>query len=420
MQHPELLVVTDELRSVDGTVFDPLTGPVMDWATDFDHTDPGWAGDPYPIWDDLRQRCPVAHSDRYGGVWLPTRYEDVAEIAQDPGLFSSRAVIVSNRKPPPGLAPIGAIPPISSDPPYHQGARKLLQPAFSPGSVGAYEESTQAFCHELIDGFGDRSVIDAATEYAQHIPMRVIGDMLGLPRTDGQAFARFVHNALEGVNSPIEDRIAGFEELFAYLRTQVEDHLAHPRPDLTSFLIETHTDDGRTDLLRVAGSIALLLIAGIDTTWSAIGASLWHLAGHPDDRRRLVDDPALVIPATEELLRVYAPVTMARLVTRDVDWHGCPMRADDWILLSFPAANRDPEVFDRPDDVVLDRPNNRHAAFGIGAHRCLGAHLARMELRVALGTWLSRIPDFSLNDPDAVRWSGGQIRGPRTLPITRG
>jgi cytochrome P450 len=420
MQHPELLVVTDELRSIDGTLFDPLTGPVTDWATDFDHTDPGWAGDPYPIWDDLRQRCPVAHSDRYGGVWLPTRYEDVAEIAQDPGLFSSRAVIVSNRKPPPGLAPIGAIPPISSDPPYHQGARKLLQPAFSPGSVGAYEESTQAFCHELIDGFGDRSVIDAATEYAQHIPMRVIGDMLGLPRTDGQAFARFVHNALEGVNSPIEDRIAGFEELFAYLRTQVEDHLAHPRPDLTSFLIETHTDDGRTDLLRVAGSIALLLIAGIDTTWSAIGASLWHLAGHPDDRRRLVDDPALVIPATEELLRVYAPVTMARLVTRDVDWHGCPMRADDWILLSFPAANRDPEVFDRPDDVVLDRPNNRHAAFGIGAHRCLGAHLARMELRVALGTWLSRIPDFSLNDPDAVRWSGGQIRGPRTLPITRG
>jgi cytochrome P450 len=419
MPDPELPVVTDELRSVDGTVFDPLTGPVMDWATDFDHTDPGWAEDPYPIWDDLRQRCPVAHSDRYGGVWLPTRYEDVAEIAQDPGLFSSRAVIVSNRKPPPGLAPVGAIPPISSDPPYHQGARKLLQPAFSPGSVGAYEESTRAFCHELIDGFGDRRVIDAATEYAQHIPMRVIGDMLGFPRTDGQAFARFVHSALEGVNSPIEDRIAGFEELFVFLRTQVEDHLAHPRHDLTSFLIETHTDDGRTDLLRVAGSIALLLIAGIDTTWSAIGASLWHLAGHPDDRRRLVDDPALVIPATEELLRVYAPVTMARLVTRDVDWHGCPMRADDWILLSFPAANRDPEAFDRPDEVVLDRPNNRHAAFGIGAHRCLGAHLARMELRVALSTWLSRIPDFSLDDPDAVRWSGGQIRGPRSLPVMR-
>jgi cytochrome P450 len=412
--------VSDEVGGLDGTLFHPRTGPVADWATDFDHTDPGWAGDPYPIWDDLRERCPVAHSERYGGVWLPTRYDDVAEIAQDPGLFSSRAVIVSNRKPPAGLAPIGAIPPISSDPPYHQGARKLLQPAFSPGSIGAYEDSTQAFCHELIDGFGERSVIDAATEYAQHVPTRVIADMLGFPHTDGEAFGRFVHSALESVNSPFEERIAGFEELFAYLRAQVEDHLARPRDDLTSFLIEVHTDDGRTDLLRVAGSIALLLIAGIDTTWSAIGASLWHLAAHPDDRRRLVDDPALITSATEELLRVYAPVTMARLVTRDVEWHGCPMRADDWILLSFPAANRDPEAFDRPDEVVLDRRNNRHAAFGIGAHRCLGAHLARMELRVALSTWLSRIPDFSLDDPGAVRWSGGQIRGPRSLPILRG
>lgn len=411
--------MSDEGLALGGTVSEPSTGSVTDWTTDFDHTDPGWVADPYPIWDDLRRRCPVAHSDRYGGVWLPTRYDDVAEIALDPELFSSRAVIVSNRKPPVEMAPVGAVPPISSDPPYHHEARKLLQPAFSPGSVKAYEPATTAFCHELIDGFGDRSVIDAAAEYAQHIPMRVIADMLGLPREDGERFARFVHNALEEVNSPTEARIAGFQELFGYLRTQVEEHLIHPRQDLISFLIDAHTSDGHTDLPRVAGSIALLLIAGIDTTWSAIGASLWHLATHPDDRRALAADPSLMVPAVEELLRVYAPVTMARLVTRDVDWHGCPMRADDWILLSFPAANRDPEQFDQAAEVVLDRPNNRHAAFGIGAHRCLGAHLARMEIRVALGAWLSRIPDFTLADLDAVRWSGGQIRGPRALPITR-
>jgi cytochrome P450 len=411
--------MSDEEMILGGTFFDPLTGPVTDWATDFDHTDPDWVRDPYPIWDDLRRRCPVAHSDRYGGTWLPTRYDDVAEIAQDPELFSSRAVIVSNIKPPLELAPAGAIPPISSDPPYHHDARKLLQPAFSPKSIGAREATTTAYCHELIDGFDDRSVIDAATEYAQHIPMRVIADMLGLPREDSTTFARFVHNALEGVNNPSEERIAGFEELFDYLRIQVEDHIERPRDDLISFLIDAHTSDGEIDLLRVGGSISLLLIAGIDTTWSAIGASLWHLASHPDDRRALVDDPTLVTSATEELLRVYAPVTMARLVTRDVDWHGCPMRADDWILLSFPAANRDPEHFDRSDEVVLDRRNNRHAAFGIGAHRCLGAHLARMELQVALRVWLSRIPDFSLADPSAVRWSSGQIRGPRALPIRR-
>ena len=163
--------------------------------------------------------------------------------------------------------------------------------------------------------------------------------------------------------------------------------------------------------------MSLLLIAGIDTTWSAIGASLWHLARTPADRRRLVSEPALVPTAVEELLRAYAPVTMARLVKDDVHWRGVDMAADDWVLLSFPAANRDPAVFDRAGEVVIDRAENRHAAFGLGVHRCIGSHLARMELRTALEVWLERVPEFSLADPVAVRWSAGQVRGPRTLPL---
>ena len=122
----------------------------------------------------------------------------------------------------------------------------------------------------------------------------------------------------------------------------------------------------------------------------------------------------------EELLRAYAPVTMARLVKEDMEWNGCPMKADDWILLSFPAANRDPELFERADEVVIDREVNRHSAFGLGVHRCLGSHLARMEVRVALEAWLARFPVFSLADPDAVTWSPGQVRGPRHLPIAIG
>ena len=172
--------------------------------------------------------------------------------------------------------------------------------------------------------------------------------------------------------------------------------------------------------LHVAGTIALLLIAGIDTTWSAIGASLWHLAKTPEDRRRLVAEPGLLPTAMEEFLRAYAPVTMARLVKEDMNWHGAEMKADDWILLSFPAANRDPEQFERADEVVIDRQVNRHAAFGLGIHRCVGSHLARMELRVALDVWLERIPEFSLADAAAVSWSSGQIRGPRVLPLRLG
>jgi hypothetical protein len=376
--------------------------------------------DPYPIWADLRERCPVAHSDRYGGVWLPTRHEDVSAVAYDSDLFSSRSVIVSNRKPPRELAPIGIIPPISSDPPYHHDARRLLLPAFSPQRIARYEPTTRTYCHELIDSLDGHSVVDAASQYAQHIPVRVISDMLGFPRQDGDLFRQFIHNVLEGLNDPREDRIAGFEELFEYLRTQIEDHMARPRDDLTTFLLEAHAGDGGTDMLRVAGSIGLLLIAGIDTTWSAIGSSIWHFAAHPDDRERLCRDPELLATATEEFLRAYAPVTMARVVTRDAEWRGCPMKTDDWVLLSFPAANRDPRMFDRPDEVIIDREANRHAAFGLGPHRCLGSHLARMELRVALETWLERFPDFSLVDPSTVAWSAGQIRGPRSLPVRLG
>jgi cytochrome P450 len=167
----------------------------------------------------------------------------------------------------------------------------------------------------------------------------------------------------------------------------------------------------------VRGTMILLMVAGIDTTWSAIGASLWHLAQHPDDRRRLAAEPALVPTAVEELLRAYAPVTMARMVAEDFEFAGCPFKEGDWVLLPFPSANRDPEAFDDADRVIIDRAENRHAAFGLGIHRCLGSNLARMELRVAIEEWMARYPDFELADPAAVRWSAGQVRGPRTIPV---
>ncbi|GAA2083720.1 cytochrome P450 [Actinomadura alba] len=403
-----------------GTRNEIITGPVSDWATDFSHLEPEWAADPYPLQDDLRQRCPIAHTERFGGAWLPTRYEDVAAIAYDTERFSSRAIIASNFRPPRELAPMGAVPPISSDPPFHHGARKLLLPAFTKSVVARLETATRAFCHSLIDAFEGRDVVDAAHDYAQHIPMRVIADMLGFPPEDGPRFRDFVENALEGVNLPPEERIARMEDLFDYLLTQIHDHIDNPRDDLTTYLINAELNGHKLDPSHVSGTMALLLIAGIDTTWSAIGASLWHLAKTPDDRERLVAEPELLPAAMEELLRAYAPVTMARLVKEDMHWNGVDMKADDWILLSFPAANRDAAQFDRASEVVIDREVNRHAAFGLGIHRCVGSHLARMELRVALEVWLERIPAFTLDDPSAVTWAAGQVRGPRTLPVRIG
>jgi hypothetical protein len=403
-----------------GTRSEIITGPVRDWATDFSHLEPEWSADPYSIQDDLRQRCPIARTERFGGAWLPTRYEDVAAIAHDTERFSSRSIILSNFRPPRELAPVGGSPPISSDPPFHHDARKLLLPAFTKKAVARQEPATRAFCHSLIDSFAGQDVVDAAQDYAQHIPVRVIAGMLGFPPQDGPRFREFVVDLLEDINLPPDDRIERVSRLFDYLLEQVHDHLDEPRDDLTTYLVNAELYGRKLGPDVVTGVMALLLIAGIDTSWSAIGASLWHLAKTPADRERLAAEPGLLPTATEELLRAYAPVTMARLVKEDMHWHGVDMKADDWILLSFPAANRDPAQFDRAGEVIIDRQVNRHAAFGLGIHRCVGSHLARMELRVALEVWLERIPAFTLDDPGAVTWSAGQIRGPRTLPLRIG
>ena len=396
---------------------------VDDFATDFDHTDPAWVADPYSIWDDLRARCPVAHTDRYGGAWLPVRHADVAAVAYDTDHFTSRSVVMSEVRPGPRdlPAPIGLAPPITSDPPFHVLARRMLLPAFSPRAVAAYEPYTRRLCRELIEAAAPTAggEVDASLELARHIPLRVIVRMLGFPEEDADVFRSFISGVLEEVDDSAEERQARADEavMERYMDARIAEHLAEPRDDLTTFLLEAELDGQKLHPDHVRGTMVLLLIAGIDTTWSAIGSSLWHLATNPDDRHRLASDPGLMATAVEELLRAYAPVTMARLVAEDVELGGRQLRKGDWLLLPFPAANRDPEAFPDADQVVLDRQVNRHASFGLGIHRCLGSNLARMELRVALEEWMARWPDFELADPDRVVWSAGQIRGPRVLPI---
>ena len=171
---------------------------------------------------------------------------------------------------------------------------------------------------------------------------------------------------------------------------------------------------------HILGTLGLLLIAGIDTTWSSIGSSLWHLATHPDDRARLAREPELIPTAVEEFLRAYSPVTMARIVNDETEVNGACMHAGDRIVLNFPAANRDPSAFDDADRVLIDRAVNRHVAFGVGIHRCAGSNLARMELRIAIEEWMARIPEFCVADGAVVTWAGGQVRGPRQLPVVFG
>jgi cytochrome P450 len=393
------------------------------WERDFDILDPLYVTDPAASWSELRGECPIAHTDRRGSTWLPVRYDDIQFIAHDPELFSSRdvSVITPGREEDPHRQLPLIAPPITSDPPHHTWARRMLLPRFGPSAIDAMETTTRAAARELIDRFANAGRADAAVDYAQHIPVRVIATMLGVPLEDEEIFTGWAVRVIQEGIQNIEAATDAVMELITYFTDKLSEREASDpasRPDdVLTFIIEARHDGEPLSPQHQIGTCFLLLLAGIDTTWSAIGSSIWHLATHPEDQARLRAEPELMATAVEEFLRYYSPVTMARSVTSDAEVRGCPMKAGDKILMAFPAGNRDPEVFADPDTFLIDRANNRHFAFGSGIHRCLGSNLARMELRVAIEELLTRIPTFELADPDAVTWSGGQVRGPRRVPI---
>lgn len=396
---------------------------VLDWITDFDLFDDGYVRDPFPVWAAVRA-CPVLTTDRWGGSHLVVGYDAVVQAAANTAALTSTlgtaaAPTLEDHRDPQRPRSI-----INSDPPDHAPVRRVILPTFAPAAVAGYEATTRALCESLADRIAarqvdDHLVADAATEYAQQIPARVIGRILGVPEERTDDFIVWVRAILEtGVKDP-ESRRQAFLDMAMYFLEEMKRRRVEPTDDLITRLVQARMDNGDAALpdRDIVGNLILLLVAGIDTTWSAIGSSLWHLAEHPEDRQRLRREPNLWASAVEELLRAFAPVTMGRIATQDTEVAGCPVPEGRRVLLAFPAANRDPAMFDRPDDIVLDREHNRHVAFGSGIHRCAGSNIARMELRVALQVWLERFPDFALSDPAAVTWAGGQVRGPRSIPV---
>ena len=306
---------------------------------------------------------------------------------------------------------------ITSDPPEHTPERRLMLPFFSPKAVEKYREPTRELSRRLIAGFVEDGRVDAAGEYARQIPPRVIAEILGIDPEMSDEFTEWVQGVLELGLQDAEIREKYRLIIQDFFLAEIERRKADPGDDLISFLLHTELDGEPVPMHVVRSNLGLMLVAGIDTTWSSIGSALWHLSTHPEDRQRLVDDPELIPIAIEEFLRAYSPVTMARLAANDTSIGGCPVKKGERVLLSFPAANRDPEVFDDAEEVIIDRAVNRHVAFGVGIHRCLGSNLARMEMQVAIEEFLAKIPEFEVEDPDAVTWAGGQVRGPRYLPV---
>ena len=268
-----------------GSESEIIEGPVSDFATDFDHTDEVGERSVPDHGRPARALPDRAHRPlrRRRGCRRATTTSPPSRMT--PSGSRRARMILGNHRPPRELAPIGIAPPISSDPPYHHGSRRLLLPAFGPKAIAGSRRGparTATSCSTPLEG---RDVVDAAAEFAQHIPVRVIADMLGFPPEDGDLFRGFINELLEGINRPVEERLDTLEALFGYLATQMDDHVERPRDDLTSYLLQVDVDGRNLDQLEVTGTMGLLLVAGIDTTWSAIGSSIWHLATHPADRR---------------------------------------------------------------------------------------------------------------------------------------
>lgn len=356
--------------------------------------------------------CPVAHTDKWGGSWMVAGYDDIRDLARDTNRFTSRAIEVAGP-----LESAGGLhlPPLTSDAPEHRPNRDVLMPYFMPAKVAEMEPMIRAEARRLVELLAAKGRGDVIEDFAQPLTLSVLTSILGVP--DGSQIADWMVRMIRVGPKDQTIRAEAVREIIAYIDGLLaeRERAGNTGGDLLSYLNTAEIDGEALSRKHRIGAGFLVLIAGADTTWSAIGSIIWHLATHPEDLRRLVAEPDLLDTAIEEFLRYYAPVTVGRLAVEDVDVHGRCVHAGERVVLPFAAANRDPAVFEDPDELQVTRRRNRHITFGSGAHRCLGSNLARLELRVTLEEWLRAMPSFRLEQGEQISWTGGQTRGPERV-----
>lgn len=402
----------------------------LDHRTDVDLGDHAhWAdGPPYELFARLREEQPVHWSpnERYpdeGGFWSLTRAADVHAVTRDFETFSSerRGIFLVDDM---GLPlDLQRLQMISMDPPRHDRLKRLVGRAFTPKRIALHEEATRTIVRSVLDRFVDRDGCDLAVEVARPIPARVIGSLLGTPEEDD---AKLVHwtnvaTAFEDpdVRAGWDDSQAEFLEIVAYIDAVRKEREADPGDDLLSALIQAEVDGERLEDFEIATFFVLLLAAGNDSTRATYLATMRALIEHPDQRQALIDDPALIPAAVEEGLRCFPAFGfMGRGTTKDVELHGVTIPEGDRVLLWYIASNRDPELFDDPETFDVRREGlDRHQAFGAGGrHFCLGAALARMELRIWIEETLVRFPEMRLDGP-GERMRSLFLNQWRSLPV---
>ena len=341
---------------------------------------------------------------------LVSRISDIRAVMQDPAVFSSRAVTPDAPEPPYMWIPEMV------DPPLHTKWRHLLGPFFAPGAVERLKPRVHEVITEILDEVADRGQCDYVAEVALRFPNTIFMELMGLPVGDAAQFQVWETAILHGGPTNGARAFAAMQEVMGYFAQLIADRRAHPREDILSVALTWEIDGAPVTDSDLLSFCLLMFMAGLDTVAMQLAYSMYHLALNPQDRRRLTADPSLWPTAMEEFLRFYSFVSPGRKVTRDTEVGGCPVKAGEMVWLPLASANRDPAEFPNADQVIIDRPGNRHLAFGAGPHRCLGSHLARQELLIGLTEWHKRIPDYRLDPDIPIGEHGGQV-GLDNLPL---
>jgi len=381
-----------------------------------DFSAPQPLGSHWALADRLREQGPLYFNSYAQGYWIFTRYDAVKDIYKNPEIFSSESITPWQPE------PIYRFVPTQIDPPQHIKYRRILNPWFSPRRMDAAEPMIRSICSRLVEETAPLGSCNFVKEFALRYPTEAFLGVIGIDLSHADRFLVWVEDFFRGFGGDPEGQQAMANAL-ASIRQYWVDALAERRDDpapregdIASYLLHAKYDDERplTDD-ELLDMLTVLVLAGLDTTRAQLGYMFRHLAMHPEDRRRLIDEPKLIPSAVEEVLRYYTMIFGdGRKVTQDLSFHGAELKKGDMVYGLVSAANRDPRVYERANEYVIDRKKNHHFGFASGPHRCLGLHLARREMQVAVEEWLRVIPDFWLAGDSVIMERGG---GAMTAPL---
>ncbi|OBG42666.1 cytochrome [Mycobacterium alsense] len=400
-----------------------------DAVFDFDHHSDEFNLNELAINADLRSKCPVAWNTKYDGFWYLSSYAAVSHAARDGDTFAHKyepnaddgvdyqgEMGVPRPEGQPALG-IGEV-----DGPYHQALRHALAPFFSPGAVHKLKPFMEEKAHEFLDAKIHDGQMDLVLDYASPVPAILTMKLMGLPYDNWHLYANLFHAAMAAPQDSPEylDAIGKVPAMMQGVLDYAATRRANPKDDLTSFLIQFEFDGRRLTDDQLLNIIWNLVGGGVDTTTSQTALTLKHLGTHPAIRQQLIDNPDLYRTATDEFLRYFSVnQTLSRTVTKDVELHGQRLRKNDKVVISWLSANHDEKEFDKPDEIILDRTPNRHLAFGLGPHRCIGSHLARSMSETMVKAVLDRIPDYEVDQSGVHQYLGNpSMTGLGRLPVT--